>query len=264
MLFRSYIAGQGGGDWLLGGAGNDLLAGDTGADWLFDVEGSNLLWGREGGDSLYDGGGNALLIGGAGNDRITLGGGRDVIAFNRGDGRDVVRGPGAATLSLGGGIRPEDLALRKSGDHLVLEAGNGERITFRDWYADPLAQSVLDMQLINEVMQGGVSGRDDVLGDQPVEMFDFRAIVAAFDEARAMNANLGRWQILDALYQAEPRGFDNLAAGGDLAYQYGLRGTLAGVSVGSAQSVLGSARFGSAAQPLSPFDALGEGVVKLG
>lgn len=261
---NDYIAGEGGGDWLFGGAGNDLLAGDTGADWLFDLEGSNLLWGREGRDNLYDGSGNALLIGDAGNDRITLGGGRDVIAFNRGDGRDVVRGPGEATLSLGGGIRHQDLALRKSGDHLVLETGNGERITFRDWYADPSSQSVLDMQLIDQALQGDVSGRDDVLGDQPVETFDFRAIVAAFDEARAMNANLSRWQILDALYQAEPRGFNNLAAGGDLAYQYGLRGTLAGISVGSAQSVLNSAQFGASAQPLSPFDALGDGVARLG
>jgi hypothetical protein len=138
------------------------------------------------------------------------------------------------------------------------------RITFQDWYADPDAQSVLNMQLINDVVQGGASGRDDVLGDQPVETFDFGAIVAAFDEARAANSHLARWQMLDALYQAQPRGFDNLAAGGDLAYQYGLRGTLAGISVGSAQSVLNGAQFGSAAQPLNPFGVLGEGVAKLG
>ena len=261
---NDYVSGGGGGDWLSGGAGNDLLEGNTGADWLFDFAGNNLLWGRDGQDSLYSGSGSDLLIGGTGNDRITLGGGHDVIAFNRGDGRDVVRGPGEATLSLGGGIRPEDLALRKSGADLVLETGGGERITFQDWYADPNAHSVLDMQLVNQVMQGGASGQDDVPGDQPVETYDFRAIVAAFDEARAMNANLARWQMLDALYQTDPHGFDNLAAGGDLAYQYGLRGTLAGVAVNAAQSVLASTQFGAAPQPLGQFDALGDGVVKLG
>lgn len=261
---NDYIAGGGGGDWLSGGAGNDILEGDSGADWLFDFEGSNLLWGRGGLDSLYDGAGDALLIGGAGDDRITLGGGHDVIAFNRGDGRDVVRGASEATLSLGGGIRYQDLALRKNGDNLILETGNGERITFQDWYADPGAQSVLDMQVINDVMQGGTSGRDDVLGDQSVEKFDFGAIVAAFDQARAADSHLARWQMLDALYQAQPQGFDNLAAGGDLAYQYGLRGTLAGISVTAAQSVLNGAQFGSAAQPLNVLSGLGEGVAKLG
>lgn len=261
---NDYLAGGRGGDVLAGGAGNDILEGDNGVDWLFDYDGNNVLWGREGTDSLYDGAGNALLVGGAGVDRITLGGGRDVLAFNRGDGRDVVRGSGAATLSLGGGIRYEDLALRKRRDDLVLETGGSERITFQDWYSDPLAQSVLDMQVVTQVMQGGAPGSDAVLGDQPVELFDFRAIVAAFDEARAMNANLVRWQMLDALAQAAPRGFDNLAVGGDLAFQYGRTGTLAGIGVGAAQAVLNDPRFGAAPQPLAGLDALSGGTVKLG
>jgi hypothetical protein len=99
----------------------------------------------------------SLVIGGQGNDRVTLGGGRDIVAFNHGDGRDVVRGTGDAVLSLGGGIRYQDLALRRSGDDLVVEVGDGERITLGEWYSDPQHQMVQTMQVIAEAMQGSAS-----------------------------------------------------------------------------------------------------------
>ena len=148
------VSGDGGNDELNGGLGNDVVEGESGNDKLYDAFGANLLNGRGGNDDLFDGAGNALIIGGKGNDRATLGGGRDILAFNRGDDRDVVRGTGDAVLSLGGGIRYQDLALRRSGDDLVVEVGNGERVTLGEWYADPQHQMVQTMQVIAEAMQG--------------------------------------------------------------------------------------------------------------
>ena len=140
--------------------------------------GANLLNGRGGNDDLFDGAGNALIIGGSGNDRVTLGGGRDIVAFNRGDDRDVVRGTGDAVLSLGGGIRYQDLALRRSGGDLIVEVGNGERVTLGEWYADPQHQMVQTMQVIAEAMQGYGQASGNPLLDDKVEWFDFGALVA--------------------------------------------------------------------------------------
>jgi hypothetical protein len=258
-----YVSGDGGSDDLNGAAGNDVLQGDSGSDKLFDLAGNGLLDGRGGSDDIYDGAGNALLAGGRGADRITLGGGRDVVAFNRGDGRDTVRGVGAAVLSLGGGIEYQDLALRKSGADLLVEVGGGERITLKDWYADPQHQVVKSLQVVAETMQGTYPGAYGALFADKVQWFDFSAIVAAFDDARAANSNLGRWQMMDKLLVAHLGGSGSEALGGDLAYQYGLNGAFTGLGLGAVQEVLGGAGFGSDRQQLRPLTELADGDTKL-
>ena len=76
-----------------------------------------------------------FFAGGRGNDRLTLGGGQDVVAFNKGDGVDRLFGSRQdGVLSLGGGIRYEDLRFSKQGADLVLKVGGGDRIVFEDWY----------------------------------------------------------------------------------------------------------------------------------
>jgi Ca2+-binding RTX toxin-like protein len=259
-----FITGGGGDDQLNGGLGNDVVEGESGNDKLYDTAGANVLNGRGGNDDVFDGAGNALIVGGRGNDRVTLGGGRDIVAFNRGDDRDVVRGTGDAVLSLGGGIRYQDLALRRSGDNLVVEVGNGERVALGEWYADPQHQMVETMQVIAEAMQGYGQGSADPLLDDKVEWFDFGALVAAFDDARQANQNLTRWSMMSELLDAHLGGSDDAALGGDLAYQYGKAGTLAGIGLPAAQSVLGAAGFGVEAQTLQPLAAVPEGTPKLG
>jgi Ca2+-binding RTX toxin-like protein len=257
------IAGDSGSDDLNGGAGNDVVQGATANDKLFDLFGNNVLDGRGGADDLYDGAGNAFLVGGRGADRITLGGGIDVLAFNRGDYRDVVRGVGSATLSLGGGIGYQDLALRRSGADLVLDAGGGERITFKDWYADPQYQVVKTLQVVAESMQGYQSGGNLLLGEK-VQWFDFSALVSAFDDERAANRNLGSWRVMDSLAAAHLGGSDTEAIGGDLAYLYGKTGALTGSGLDAVQQVLGGAAFGSERQALRPLVQITSGDVKLG
>lgn len=51
-------------------------------------------------------------------------------------------------------------------------------------------------------------------------------------------------------------GSDSAALGGDLAYQYGKNGTLAGIGLTSAQGVIGDANFGSQARWANPAAAL--------
>ena len=116
---------------------------------------------------------------------------------------------------MAGIIRYQDLALRRSGDDLVVEVGNGERVTLGEWYADPQHQMVQTMQVIAEAMQGYSQAGGNPLLDDKVEWFDFGALVAEFDQARQANRNLSRWSMMSELLDADLGGSD--ALGGDLA-----------------------------------------------
>jgi hypothetical protein len=59
-------------------------------------------------------------------------------------------------------------------------------------------------------------------------------------------------------------GSDTAALGGDLAYQYGKNGTLAGMGLTAAQDVIGDSNFGTQAQTLHPLAGLQTGSVRLG
>jgi hypothetical protein len=203
-----------------------------------------------------------MFVGGRGNDTIRLGGGSDVVLFNSGDGRDVVQGDGgSATLSLGGRIRISDLQFRRSGQDLILETGNNESITFEDWYRGRQYRSVSTLQLITG---GGMSGGSSELRDQAVELFDFGDLVERYDRARRNNPGLSRWALTNGLtsFQLDASG-DDAAIGGDLAHQYGMTGSLAGITVSAAQEVIGSSDFGSDTQRLRTLNLYEEGLVKL-
>ncbi len=258
----------------------DILQGGAGSDTLFDngvwgAQGASLLDGGADNDHLMGSANNNLLIGGKGNDVIDAGyylsfsanddigpsygaTGHDILAYNKGDGQDTVHaGDGAKlTLSLGGGINYSDLAFSKSGNDLVLKTGVTDSITFSDWYVAPIlsnstqydTKSVLNLQVIAEAMTGFVQGGTDALRNNRIENFNFADLVHQFDTEGA-TAN---WQLTDARLTAHLlAGSDTAAMGGDLAYQYGRNGTLAGVGLTAAQSVLSDTRFGTAAQAFS-------------
>ncbi|MDI1278941.1 calcium-binding protein, partial [Methylobacter sp.] len=140
-----------GNDTLKGNAGNDILQGGADNDSLSDTAGANLLDGGSGADTLSGNAANEMFAGGTGNDTISTGTGADIIAFNRGDGMDIVNGGVGTdnTLSLGGGIRYADLALSKSGNDLIVETGNGDQVTLSAWYnTNANHKSVLNLQVI--------------------------------------------------------------------------------------------------------------------
>ena len=261
------IQGLGGNDTLSGNAGNDIMQGGADNDTISDTSGNNLFDGGAGIDILTGGAGKELFIGGGSNDTITTGTGADLIAFNRGDGQDVVNASTGAdnTLSLGGGIRYTDLSFSKSANDLVLGLGNAEQITLKDWYATGANnKSVLNLQMVAEAMADFDSTSSDPLRNNKVETFNFGGLADRFDQARAADSTLTNWSLTNALLDFHLSGSDTDALGGDLAYQYGKTGILAGLGVTPVQSVLSHAQFATTPQTLQPLATLQEGIVKLG
>lgn len=234
-----------------GTSGNDILQGMSGNDSLADSYGRNVLDGGDGHDYIYDSDQSELIIGGKGNDEIYTGAGQDIISFNKGDGVDDYYGGAATdnTLSLGGNFSYNELSFRKSGNDLVLNVGTSQ-INLKSWYAATPIKSVLNLQVIAEAMADFNANGTDTMLDNKVEKFDFIGIVNQFDTALAADANLTSWSLTNALLDYHLGGSDTAAIGGDLAYQYGLNGSLAGIGLSAAQSVINSSSFGQSAQTL--------------
>lgn len=258
-----YVYGDIGNDLLRGGAGTDVLQGGAGSDVLRGGAGQNVLDGGAGDDLIYGGAGSGFIVGGAGNDTLRVGQGSDVIAFNAGDGMDTVYGgrDGGNTLSFGGSIRYSDIQLSRSGKDLVVSTGEDEGVTLKNWYGGN--HSVLSLQVVLDATEEFDASSGDPLYNRRVQTFDFLGMVGAYDAARAATPGLTNWEVTNALLAFHLGGADDAAIGGDLAYWYGRNRTLQGISVASAQQVIGAAGFGSEAQSLRPFSGLQEGFAKL-
>lgn len=244
---------------LLGGAaGTDILQGAGGADTLSDTAGNNLFDGGAGDDALTGGIGSELFIGGTGNDSITTAAGADVIAFNRGDGLDLINLSTAKdnTISLGKGITYADLLFKKNANDLVLVTGSGEQLTMKDWYVSTANRSVANLQIVIEGTSDYDAASGNALNNKKVERFNFDGLATAFDQALAANPALTSWALSSSLLSFHLGGSDTAAIGGDLAYQYARNGNLSSLTMTPAQALLASAQFGSAAQGLQASGAL--------
>lgn len=250
---------------LNGGTGNDILEGGAGNDTLTDTSGKALINGGTGTDTITGGASAEIFLGGLGNDTVTTAGGNDIILFNQGDGQDTFAtgGTGSDTISLGGGITYADLVFTKATSDLVLKVGATDQITFKNWYAATPFKPVANLQVIAEAMADFAAGGSDPLRDQKVEQFNFAGLVGAFDAARTADSGLTSWALTNALTSFQLAGSDTAALGGDLAYQYGQNGTLAGIGVTPALATLSDANLGTAAQTLSPLAGLQTGSVRL-
>jgi len=75
---------------------------------------------------------------------------------------------------------------------------------------------------------------------------------------------LTSWALTNALTNFQlSSSSDTAAFGGDLAYQYGKNGTLAGIGLTAAQDVIGNANLGTQTQTLQPLAGLQTGAVRL-
>ncbi len=262
------IDGGAGDDSLSGGEGNDVLLGNAGNDTLNESVGNNLYDSGAGADVINAGDGNEQLIGGEGNDTITTGTGYDVISFNKGDGLDLIAASTGADniISLGGNFAYSDLSLSKSGNDLILSMDSSDQITLSNWYASSANNSIVNLQVIAEAMQGFSLGSTDELRNNKIESFNFASLVSEFDMDVVTNAaNATNWQLTDARLTAHLQaGSDTDAIGGDLAYQYGMNSNLTGMGLLNAQSVIAAASFGQTAQTLNNPSVWQAEVVKLG
>ena len=68
---------------------------------------------------------------------------------------------------------------------------------------------------------------------------------------------------MNSLLDAHLAGSDTDALGGDLAYRYGLAGSLAGLALTPVQGILADPGFGAAPQQLQSLQQLQNGLVKL-
>jgi hypothetical protein len=197
---------------------------------------------------------------------VTTGGGADVIAFDQGDGADVVNASTGTddTLSIGGGIAYSDLTLRKSGLDLILDAKNGDQITLKSWYQTSVNnKSVLNLQVVADALAAFDPASSDPMLNKRVVNFNFAGIVSAFDAALAANPSLTSWSVTNALAANRLSGSDTAAIGGDFAYDYGHRASLANIGATPALADLSAAGFGAAAQALQAASTLYAGTVRL-
>ena len=103
------------------------------------------------------------------------------------------------------------------------------------------------------------SGSADPLINRKIANFDFLGLVDAFDAAGAPT----NWALTNALLNEHLSGSDTAALGGDLAYRYGLAGTLANIGFDPAVAILSDASFGTSAQTLQSQAALEQGIKRL-
>ena len=244
------LQGNAGNNMMEGGLGNDILQGAAGADRLVDTAGNNVLDGGIGNDVLIGGAGHVFFAGGAGNDTITAGGGANVIAFNHGDGSDVLIAAAGQnnTLSLGKGIQYAELLFKKSGNDLILATGKNEQLNLKDWYVDGSHHSVSNLQLILDGSPDYDPNSSDQLHNKKVTQFNFEGLASAFDQARKVTPNLNSWALSSSLTNFYLNSSDSQAIGGDLAFEYGKNGNLSNLSLNNAQNTLADSQFGSGNQ----------------
>lgn len=171
------ITDSGGSDAIEGGAGDDVITDQGGGiNVLRGGEGNDTINFAYNASNTIDGGtGNDLITssnttnanysvssntstGGAGNDRIVSGSTADTYVFNRGDGQDAINDNGSAVGTSGGvfyaagtdkivfgaGITQADLAVSRSGNHLLIKVNDAanpaatDQITIENWFlSDP-------------------------------------------------------------------------------------------------------------------------------
>ncbi|MFO1201061.1 MAG: hypothetical protein U1E58_00280 [Tabrizicola sp.] len=138
------LLGDGQGNLLLGGAGQDWLEGRTGADTLLGGDGHDTLLGGEEADRLEGGSGNDRLDGGTGDDALIGGEGNDLLMG--GEGADRLEG-NAGEDRLEGSTGSDQLAGGEGNDQLL---GGSE-------------DDILDGGAGNDRLEGG-DGNDGLFG----------------------------------------------------------------------------------------------------
>lgn len=143
------IFGFSGNNYIDAGAGNDSIDGAGGNDTIFGNSGDDIIIGGAGSDIINGDSGNDTLNGGSGNDTLRGGASNDTYVFGRGYGNDVIddylvtftnpwyyqHDAGFDTISFLGGVAPEDIEVRRSGDDLIFSiVGTSDTLTVQGYF----------------------------------------------------------------------------------------------------------------------------------
>jgi trimeric autotransporter adhesin len=133
------VTGSDGNDNLPFTNGAETIEGGAGNDTLTTYGGNDTVRGGTGNDSIDAGTGDDVLDGGVGNDTLKGDAGNDVFLVRRGSGRDVIDAFDATvgrvdTLRLEDVYSNELTGVRREGNNLVLEYGEGDRTTIQSHF----------------------------------------------------------------------------------------------------------------------------------
>ncbi len=180
-----------GDDVLIGLAGHDTLLGGMGADVLDGLGGDDFLDGGPGGDRLFGLGGNDTLLGGAGDDWIEGGLGHDILDGQ--DGNDDISASFGSDILRGG---PGDDDLRGDGADDLIEGGPGN-----DRLVGGNGPDRLEGGPGNDVLFGGFAFLD---GDGLRDEFVFKSIAnggGGFDIIRDFDDGIDKLDFRQSGYE---------------------------------------------------------------
>jgi len=124
-----------------GNSNDNTHHGTNAADKLWGLGGDDKLFGEGGDDKLYGGSGDDRLYGGRGDDKLTGGSGHDTFVFSKhNSGKDVVTDFDVKkdVLQIAKGTngikKPADVLdhAKQHGDNVVINLGDGNKITLKD------------------------------------------------------------------------------------------------------------------------------------
>ena len=231
----------------------------TGSDFIWAQDDDDVIDGLAGDDEIQGGGGNDALFGGAGDDRIEGGAGANLLAggsgneylftregaasvvlFNAGDGEDTLFGsPGNPLVLSLGGVSVSDIVLSLHDAGLRIGVTPSDGISSWQYASAPADWPSGTLQII---------GSD-------IRTYDLNAVVQAFYDARAQDPEITQWSAAEALQANLLSVSTTEALGGQLAYEYATSGGIGGLTTAQRQTVVDSAEFGIAPQPISPPNA---------
>jgi Ca2+-binding RTX toxin-like protein len=250
---RDRVTGHGGFDVMLTGAGDDQVMMASSSGVVLAGAGRDLI--------ALSSARPAFVAPGPGVDRMLTLSAPLIVGFNRGDGVDTYDWGGRiGVLSVGGGIRAEDLHVRALSTWTQLDFGGGDELRLRSVLgpadaadADAAADAGRTVRWLQVVPDAAPGDGADPHADAPaVEVYDFAKLLAAFDLARRADATLERWNAATALAGARVTDWaDGTAFGGDLAWQYGRTGSLAAMGLGESRATVADPGFGLTGQPIS-------------
>ncbi|KAF4513784.1 UNVERIFIED_CONTAM: hypothetical protein B566_EDAN011705 [Ephemera danica] len=112
------------------GSNDDFIVGSDASEAINALAGNDEIRALAGDDQLTGGTGDDLLFGGSGN---------DTYIYQQGDGSDVIDDKGRGDtdiLTLGDGINPNQVVVKRDAAHLYLQLPDGETITVENWFGD--------------------------------------------------------------------------------------------------------------------------------